>query len=73
MGTHNATRKQIKELVKFAEALGFFEAGFTGTGHIKLRHPNGSQTTLSFSADAGARQRAQLRRLAAAEDRTQRR
>lgn len=68
-------RKELKALIKYAESLGFFEDGFTANGHIKVRHPNGAQTTFSVSpkGDPGDRQRAQLRRLAAEPDRTKRR
>lgn len=68
-------KKELKALMKYAESLGFFDAGFTAKGHIKVKHPNGAQTTFSVSpkGEPGQKQRAQLRRLAAEPDPRKRR
>jgi predicted RNA binding protein YcfA (HicA-like mRNA interferase family) len=43
MGKHQY-RKEVRELVAFAEKLGFVDHGLRGSGHILLKHPNGTVT-----------------------------
>lgn len=43
MGKHQY-RKEVRELVDFALKLGFEDLGIIGSGHVLLRHGNGSVT-----------------------------
>lgn len=67
MGARNQLHKEVKEVVRYAETLGFRNAGFTGRMHILLIHPNGGKTTVSgtpSSPTALRNARAQIKRIA---------
>lgn len=45
---HKISSPAIRELVKYAESKGFvWNGGFSGRGHIILRHPNGGRVVLA--------------------------
>lgn len=54
MAGHKLSSKPIRELVAYAESLGFYWNGkLSGRGHIILRHPNGGLVTLAGTPPKG--------------------
>lgn len=67
MGGKNQVHKEVRDLIRFAESLGFEWVGFTGKMHPLLKHPNGGATTISGTPGgrSGAHNaKSQLRRIA---------
>ena len=50
-------KKDVKQLIKYAEDFGFHWEGYTGTGHIRLRHKHGKTVTMASSPNGGNRWR----------------
>lgn len=54
MGAVKLSNKQTRELLKYAQDLGFeWDGRLTGSGHVKLKHPNGGRVILSATPGGG--------------------
>lgn len=61
-------RKAVKELIDWAERIGFINEGLDGNGHYKLRHSNGFTYSVGATPSdhrAQLNAKSDLRRLAA--------
>lgn len=50
-------KKEVRQVVKYAEDYGFRWEGYTGTGHAKLRHKGGQMLIMATSPNGGNRWR----------------
>ncbi len=48
-------KKEVRQLVKYAEDYGFTFESYTGTGHAKLRHKGGQMLIMATSPNGGNR------------------
>ena len=50
-------KKEVAEVIRFAQTRGFVMEGLTGSGHWRLRHKSGSIIILSATPHGGSRNR----------------
>ena len=56
MATARISNKDVREVVVYAQALGFeWDGTISGGGHIKLTHPAGGRVTLGITIRSGNR------------------
>jgi len=48
-------KKEVRQVIKYAEAYGFHYEGQTGSGHAKLRHKGGQMLVMGTSPNGGNR------------------
>ncbi len=57
MATAKISNKDVREVVEYAQGLGFeWDGTISGGGHVKLTHPAGGRVTLGITTRSGNRQ-----------------